>query len=109
MFGTHCVLTIIKHRVLLASIHDKGQCSCPCCLMPLNKVHNLGTPTDMGQRQALARVDNQDHRNKVKTARFIIYEQNYVVNNEASEVILKDESFIAMEVCHQKLFFGHQC
>ena len=66
--------------------------------MPLNKVHNLGTVTDMRQRQALARVDGQDRRDKVKTARSIIYEQNYAVNNEASEAILKGESFVATKV-----------
>ena len=99
VFGTHCVLTIIKHRVLPASIHDKGQCSCPCCLMPLNKVHNLGTIIAMTQWQALACVDNQDcqiHLSMSRTMQWIM-------------TILKGESFIAMEVCYWKLFLGHQC
>lgn len=92
----------ITIRVLLASLRDKGCCPCPRCLMPLNKVHNLGTATDMKQRQTLARVDNEDRRNKVQTARSIIYERGYAVKNDASEAILKDESLVATKVSHRE-------
>lgn len=105
----HRYLFLSSKRVLLASIRDKGRCPCPRCLMPLHKVHNLGTAADMRQRQSLARVDNQDRRNKVKTARSIIYEQNYAVNNDASEAILKAESFVATKVRYRTLFCSRQC
>ena len=68
--------------------------------MPVNKVRNLGTAMDMRQRQALACIDNLDRKNKVKTARSIIYDQNYTVSNDASEAILKDESLVATKVSH---------
>ena len=55
---------------------------------------------DMRQQQALAHIDNLDHKNKVKTARSIIYDQNYAVSNDASEAILKDESLVATKVSH---------
>ena len=35
-------LTLPFARVLLATIHSKGRCPCPHCLMPLNKIHSLG-------------------------------------------------------------------
>ena len=90
-------LTLPFARVLLATIRSKGRCPCPRCLMPLNKIHNLGTVSDMRQRQSLARVDNLDRRSKVKKARSIIYDQDYAVNNEASEKLLKNESLVATE------------
>ena len=97
-------LLTYDHRVLLASIHDKGQCPCPCCLVPLNKVHNLGTTTDMKQNEKLACVDNVNHRNKVETTRDIIYHKNYTVNNKASEAMLKEESYVATKVGSRILF-----
>lgn len=93
-----------NHRVVLASIRDKGRCPCPRCLVPLNKVHNLGTATDMKQREKLARVDDVNRRKKVETARDIIYHKNYAVNNEASEALLKEESYAATRVSSQSSF-----
>ena len=90
-------LTLPFARVLLATICSKGWCPCPCCLMPLNKIHNLGTVSDMRQQQSLACVDNLNRRSKVKKARSIIYDQDYTVNNEASEKLLKNESLVATE------------
>ena len=63
--------------------------------MPLNKVHNLGTVSDMRQRQNLARMDDINRRNNVKKARSIIYEENKAVNNKASEELLIDQSLVA--------------
>lgn len=83
------------HRVLIAGIRDKGRCPCPRCLMPLDRVHNLGTVPDMRQRQSLARTDNLDRRDKVTRARDMIYKENKAVNNRASEELLKDQSLVA--------------
>ena len=95
--GTHS-LGIMIFRVLLASIRDKGRCPCPHCLMPLKKVHNLGTTSDMKQRQTLARVDDNSRRNKIKEARTIIYDKIYAVDNEAVENLLKEQSLVATNV-----------
>lgn len=92
------LLTLLLDRVLIASIRDKGLCPCPRCLMPLNKVHNLGTKLDMKQRQTLARTDDLDRRTRVKEARSIIYDKDYAVNNDASEKLLIDQSLVAIEV-----------
>lgn len=99
------MLLIYIYRVLLASIRDKGRCPCPRCLMPMSKVHNLGTALDMRQRISLARIDDPDRRNKVSKARSIIYNQDYAVNNQASEELLKEESLVATRASLQLLPF----
>lgn len=91
------LIHLIDFRVLLASICGKGRCPCPHCLMPLAKVHNLGTVSDMNQRQNLECIDNPSCRDKVKKARSVIYEQDYTMNNRASEELLKDQSLVATE------------
>ena len=42
-------------------------------------------------------MDNLDRRSKVKKARSIIYDQDYAMNNEASEKLLKNESLVTTE------------
>ena len=66
--------------------------------MPLKKVHNLGTASDMKQRQTLARVDDNSRRNKIKEAHTIIYDKIYAVDNEAVENLLKEQSLVATNV-----------
>ena len=99
-------LTLLFNRVLLASIHDNGRCPCPRCLMLKNKVHNLGTALDMSQQESLAHIDNLDHRDKVKKARSIIYNQDYAVTNKASEELLNEQSLVATNVSLWFLSFG---
>lgn len=55
----------------------------------------------MKQRLSLARVDNEDRKRKVQTARRIIYEKNYAVNSEAVEKLLKEESLVPTSVSTQ--------
>lgn len=93
-----CSYIFSVSRVLLASTRDKGQCPCSHCLMPLKKVHNLGTVTDMKQRETLARVDDDARKAKISAARKIIYDKDYAVNNDASESMLKDQSLVATKV-----------
>lgn len=69
--------------------------------MPLTKVQNLGTVLDMNQQQNLEHIDDPSCRDKVKKARSIIYEQDYAVNNGASEELLKDQSLVATEASIQ--------
>lgn len=84
----------IQHRIILASIRNKGQCPCPRCLIPLVRVHNLGKTRDMQQRKSLARVDDEGRRRKVESAREIIYTKNYAVDSEPVENHLKDQSLV---------------
>ena len=83
------------YRVLIASIHDKGQCPCPRCLIPLKKIHNLGTPLDMKRRKTMVHIDDDSCRAKIEAACTAIYEGNLAVNNGALEALLKDQSLVA--------------
>jgi hypothetical protein len=85
-------------RVLLASIRSKGLCPCPRCLIPLSRVHNMGMTLDMKQRETLARVDNEDRRWKVNSAREIIYKKNYAVDNDNVETLLQPQSLVPTSV-----------
>ena len=85
-------------RVLLASIRDKGYRPCPRCLISKQEIKNLGLPKDRQQRVQSPRVDNLQRRNKISSARRIIYEENYRVNSAAVERILKEESLVPTSV-----------
>lgn len=89
---------ILCHRVLLASIRDKGRCPCPRCLIPLSRVQNMGMPRDMKERKTLARVDNEDRRRTVEIAREIIYKKNYAVDNDNVEALLQGQSLVPTSV-----------
>lgn len=67
----------------------------------MSRLQNLGKRLDMKQRLSLARVDNEDRKRKVQTARHIIYEKNYAVNSEAVEKLLKEESLVPTSVSTQ--------
>ena len=95
----HTLLTHVHiNRILIASIRNLGNCPCPRCLIPLNRVHNLGMARDRTQRVTLARVDNSQRRNKISTARTLIYEKNLQVNCTAVEDLLKEMSLVPTTV-----------
>ena len=54
----------------------------------------MGMVRDMRQQVTLARIDDNATRNKVKTARDIIYKKNYAVDNDTVEAMLKEESLV---------------
>lgn len=83
-----------QNRVLLASIHDKGYCPCPQCLIPHLCFHNLGMVQDMKQRKTLAHFDDENRRCEVGIAWEIIYKKNYAINSPAVEAILKEQSLV---------------
>lgn len=58
----------------------------------------MGTQDDMSQRELLARVDDNNRRNKVLRARTLIYQKNYAVNTPQIQTILKDESLVPTSV-----------
>jgi hypothetical protein len=85
-------------RVLLASIRSKGACPCPRCLIPLSRIQNLGMKLDMKQRCTLARMDDENRRSKINTARDIIYNKNFAINSKYVEALLKQESLVPTDV-----------
>jgi hypothetical protein len=89
----------MRNRILIASIRNLGLCPCPRCLIPLNRVHNLGMVRDMNQRKTLARVDDIHRQSKITAARRVIYEKHYQVDSTAVENLLQEESWVPNEVC----------
>ena len=85
---------MLLYRILLASIRNLGQCPCPRCLIPLNRVQNLGMRRDKAQRASLARVDGLERRNRIKAAREIIYAKNYKTDSKAVEDLLRRDSLV---------------
>jgi hypothetical protein len=90
-------------RILLASIRNLGMCPCPCCLVPLSCVHNLGMPRDTSQRTTMARIDDDSRRSKVFAARTLIYEKQYNVDSAAVEKLLKEKSWVPTAVSFNKV------
>lgn len=85
-------------RILIASIHNIGNCPCPRCLIPLKLVHNVGSTVDMMQRHSMARIDDQERRSLVSAARVHIYEGNLQVNSAVVEKLLQPKSLVPTEV-----------
>jgi hypothetical protein len=48
----------------------------------------------MEQRESLRRIDDEDTKCKIATARDIIYKKNYAVDTESVESILKEQSLV---------------
>ncbi len=52
----------------------------------------------MAQRTSLTRVDDLKRHGRVKAARRIIYEKNYMINTEAGEQLLQEDSLVPASV-----------
>ncbi|KAF8218466.1 hypothetical protein L208DRAFT_1351176, partial [Tricholoma matsutake] len=83
-----------KEKILIASIRNLGRCPCPHCLIPLDRVANMGMCRDMAQRRTLAWIDHVKRHNHVETAREKIYEKGYVVDSKAVEALLQEDSLV---------------
>jgi hypothetical protein len=84
-------------RVLIATVRNLGGCPCPHCLIPKNRIQNMGMPQDRQQRQTLSRSDER-RRMIVNDARSLIHEQNFAVGSAAVERILKPQSWVPTSV-----------
>jgi hypothetical protein len=81
------------NRVLIATVRNLGGCPCPRCLIPKERIQNMGMPRDRQQRETLVRNDER-RLLQVSTARSLIYEQNLGVGSAAVERILKSQSWV---------------
>lgn len=64
----------------------------------MERVPDMGMVRDMRQRMTLARIDDNATRHKVETARNLIYNKFYAVDNDGVEAMLKDESLVPSSV-----------
>ena len=74
-----------------------GQCPCPRCKIPQDKIRDFATPEDMEIRRTQTRRDDEDRQRKVKKAREFIYKKGYVVGSSHVEDLLKGESLVPTE------------
>ncbi|KAG2063716.1 hypothetical protein BDR04DRAFT_1131029 [Suillus decipiens] len=80
-------------KVLIATVRNLGGCPCPRCLIPKDKIQNMGRPQDKQQCETLA--CNDERRGvMVSTTCSLIYEQNFAVGSTAVERILKPQSWV---------------
>ncbi|KAF7973280.1 hypothetical protein HWV62_15647 [Athelia sp. TMB] len=64
------------------------------CLIPKDRIQNLGMKLDRKQRVTKKRVDDEHMRRTISTSRSFIYEQDLPVNGAAVERLLKPESLV---------------
>ena len=89
---------LICPRALISLIRNNGNRPCPRCLIPKSKLQNLGMKLDIKHRKSMARVIDHRQKQKITTARSIIYEKGYAVDCEAVENILKEQSLVPNNV-----------
>ena len=90
-------------RVLIANIRNLGGCPCPRCTIPKVRFQDVATDNDMSQRTVLAWHDTAERREKIISARQLIYKEQYVIDNTQVEALLKPESLVPTEVCFEIL------
>jgi hypothetical protein len=67
----------------------------------------MGMRRDMTQRETLIRVDDLSRRNRVASAREIIYEKKYAVDSTAVENILRVDSLVPTAVRDHSFLNGY--
>ena len=84
-------------RVLITTVRNLGGCPCPRCLIPKDRIQNMGRPRDRLQRKTLERNDER-RGTMVSAARSLIYEKDFGVGSAAVERILKPQSWVPTSV-----------
>jgi hypothetical protein len=87
----------------VVGIRSLGDYPCPRCLVALTDVHNMGTPHDLALREEQRRKDDTERRRKIDSARKIIFKQNYSVNTDEVEKLLKPTSLVPSRVSSTQL------
>ena len=80
-------------RVLIATIKSLGQCPCPRCFVRKDQIGGLGTVNDTKHRENI-RTDNQEHQEKVETARKGIFQKGRAVASKVFETLLGITSIV---------------
>jgi hypothetical protein len=85
------VTALTTHRVLLATIRDKGYCPCPHCLIPKTNFDKMGLVHDARARIKTARTY---FLNKVTAARTLIYKLGLSFTSIRVSKLLQDFSLV---------------
>ena len=81
-------------RVLLATIRNLGSFPCPRCLIPKEKLPEVGTKNDDRRRETNQRVANDHLFSDIRLARTWIYNKGYRVKAAAVERLLSPTSHV---------------
>ena len=107
---THSQLEILTlfHRVLLATIRDKGLCPCPRCLVHHSRLDRMGLRRDMANRVKQVRVYLAE---QVESARNYIYNLGRPITGTNVQNLLKETSGVPTVVCHNTIRYLliHEC
>ena len=88
-----------SYRVLLATIRNLGSFPCPRCLIPKEKIPEVGTKNDDRRRGRDQRVANDKLFSDIKLARTWIYNEGSLVKSAAVERLLSPTSLVPILVC----------
>lgn len=87
-------------RIILATIKYLGNCLCPLCTCPKEKVRDLGTKAD-DMRRSIVRVDSEERQKMVYKAQEWIFKRGRAVTSDAIDVYLKS-SMVPIRVCSRQ-------
>jgi hypothetical protein len=96
-YHLHAALTHL-HRVLMLAIRHLGDCPCPRCKIPMERLHLIGTESDRNDQVALRRHDNDSFKEAISSRQRKIYKENYKVTSAWIERKLKSESLVPTKV-----------
>ena len=97
--------SILNHnsRVLLATIRNLGSFPCPRCLIPKEKIPEVGTKNDDRRRERDRRVANNKLFSDINLARTWIYNEGSLVKSAAVERLLSPTSLVPTLVCLESM------
>ncbi|KAJ7105539.1 hypothetical protein C8R44DRAFT_639016 [Mycena epipterygia] len=81
-------------KVLLATIRNLGRCPCPRCLVTKDKLDQVGTVRDDKSRVTSRRVEDEQYRSYVHTARDWIYNVGRTIRAKKVEGLLFLKSWV---------------
>ena len=85
-------------RVKIATIRNFGTFPCPRCLVPKDKIPEIGKEEDRRTRAELGRTDTVERQGLVDQARKNLYEHGYALSGDFVDGILKDSSLVPTRV-----------
>ena len=77
-----------RRRIILAIIKYLGNCLCPLCTCPKEKVRDLGLKAD-DLRRGVIQVDSEERQMMVQKARDWIFKTGHAVTSDAIDEYLK--------------------
>ncbi|EMD39369.1 hypothetical protein CERSUDRAFT_134414, partial [Gelatoporia subvermispora B] len=93
-------------KILIACIRFLARCPCPICLVTKDKIENMGTKSDMRQREKWQRLDTGALREKLRMTRRWIFERGFSLLSKHVGNVLDNESLMPKQSAFsQKL--GH--